>query len=213
MKLKPNYWVLGYACLAFVVSLVTVFYLPEQVPTHWNIYGQIDDYGSKYIYLIFGFLGIFGYFLIGGLRKIDPYSDKIEKNLAAYGAIRDIVSVLFSTMTLISIASVLIKEINISQIMMVVMGIFMVVIGNMMPRIPHNYFAGIKTPWSLNDEGNWKKTHRFGGFCFVISGIMIVIAGILKAKWLIAVAFSSLLLCLVFVCIYSWYIYNKQRKS
>ena len=56
MKLKPNYWVLTYALFACAMSLVAVTYSPEQVPIHWNMQGEIDGYGPKYIYLIFGCL-------------------------------------------------------------------------------------------------------------------------------------------------------------
>ena len=77
MKLKPNYWVLTYALFACAMSLVAVTYSPEQVPIHWNMQGEIDGYGPKYIYLIFGCLGFLGYFLMDFIRKIDPNSRKI----------------------------------------------------------------------------------------------------------------------------------------
>lgn len=210
MKLKPNYWVLAYALFAFAMSLVAVVYSPRQVPIHWNMQGEIDGYGSKYIYLIFGCLGFLGYFLMNIIRKIDPNSRKIEKNLPAYAAVRNIISVLLSTMALMSIASVLIKEVNVSKLMVTVMGVFMVVIGNIMPRIPHNYFSGVKTPWALNDETNWKKTQRVGGYCFVCAGFLMIIAGVINAIWVMVIAFSFLMISMIGVYIYSWYIYKKS---
>ena len=39
---------------------------------------------------------------------------------------------------------------------------------------------GIKLPWTLNDEENWNKTHRFAGPCWVIGGIMVMFTGLFE---------------------------------
>lgn len=34
---------------------------------------------------------------------------------------------------------------------------------------------GIISPWALNDEENWNKTHRLAGWIWIIGGILLII--------------------------------------
>ena len=37
---------------------------------------------------------------------------------------------------------------------------------------------GVKTPWALADPDNWRRTQRFGGKCFVVMGLGMVLLGL-----------------------------------
>jgi uncharacterized membrane protein len=54
------------------------------------------------------------------------------------------------------------------QLMTPAMGILFYIAGVMMSRAKRNYFIGIRTPWTLNNEEVWNKTHRLGGLLFKI---------------------------------------------
>lgn len=213
MKMKPNYGVLALAWVALFSSFVALFFLPDQVPTHWNFSGEIDSYGSKYLYLFMGSLGLLGYYLIGLTKSIDPYGKKIERNMSGYAMMRNIISVMLSMISMISILAVLVKEINMTMMIFVLLGIFLIVIGNYMPRVPHNYFVGVKTPWAITDEMNWKKTQRMGAYGFVICGILLTLAGLLNNKILLALAFSMLFITTIWDYIYSWLLFKKATKA
>jgi len=58
-------------------------------------------------------------------------------------------------------------------------GLLFIFLGNLLPKVPKNYFIGIRTPWTLSSEDIWQRTHRLGGWCFVISGVLMVIRGLL----------------------------------
>src|SRR5690606_20579876 len=45
---------------------------------------------------------------------------------------------------------------------LLVSGLFLI-LGNRMGQLQHNYFIGIRTPWTLADEKVWRRTHRFAG--------------------------------------------------
>jgi uncharacterized membrane protein len=47
--------------------------------------------------------------------------------------------------------------------------------GNYLQTIKHNYFVGIRTPWTLESETVWKKTHRLGGRLWVVGGILLAV--------------------------------------
>lgn len=43
------------------------------------------------------------------------------------------------------------------------MGVVMIVIGNYLPKTHRNYIIGIRLPWTLENDENWRKTHRLAG--------------------------------------------------
>lgn len=46
--------------------------------------------------------------------------------------------------------------------------------GNYMPSFKPNYFIGIRNPWTLEHEEVWKKTHKVGGYCSLLGGLMLI---------------------------------------
>ena len=51
-------------------------------------------------------------------------------------------------------------------------------VGNYLPRVKQNYTLGIKTPWALADPENWRRTQRFGGACFMVLGVGLIVMGV-----------------------------------
>ena len=65
-------------------------------------------------------------------------------------------------------------EVPIMPLMFIGIGSLFILLGNYLSKIRQNYFIGIKVPWTLADEDNWNKTHRFASWCFVIAGIVTI---------------------------------------
>jgi uncharacterized membrane protein len=49
--------------------------------------------------------------------------------------------------------------------------LLLIVGGNYFGKSRANFFAGIRTPWTLSSDYSWEKTHRLGGRLFVAAGI------------------------------------------
>jgi uncharacterized membrane protein len=54
------------------------------------------------------------------------------------------------------------------------MGAFFAVLGNYMHSIKPNYFVGFRTPWTLESEDNWRKTHQLVSKVWVPGGLLII---------------------------------------
>jgi len=54
-------------------------------------------------------------------------------------------------------------------------GLFLISLGNIFPKLPPNIVFGIKTHWSLFSKENWFKTHLIAGLSFSISGTILMI--------------------------------------
>ncbi len=55
--------------------------------------------------------------------------------------------------------------------------------GNSLGRVRHNYFVGIRTPWTLANEEVWRRTHRFAAPIFVVDGLVAAVGLVLPAPW------------------------------
>jgi uncharacterized membrane protein len=53
-------------------------------------------------------------------------------------------------------------------------GIILVILGNVLPRLRPNSTMGIRTRWTLRDEIVWMRTHRASGYLLVIFGLILI---------------------------------------
>ena len=68
---------------------------------------------------------------------------------------------------------------------------------------------GIKLPWTLSDDENWRKTHRMAGPIWVFGGVLIIVSTFLKITWMIA---PALIIMIIAPTVYSYLYYRKQSK-
>ena len=158
--------------------------LPEAIPTHFNIRGEADQYSSKLFTVLFlpayllviDCIGIFAAFN-------DPKKENISRKIFALVLwITPLVSLYVSYLIY---GKALNYDIDVTKISLLLVGIVFLIVGNYLPKCRQNYTIGIRTPWALNDQDNWDKTHRFGGYVFCV----------LKGKYLSVVHHHYLCQC------------------
>lgn len=173
-----------YLLAAFNLLSAAVLYpsLPEQIPMNWGMDGTVE-YNDKYqIFLMCGMAVLFA-FLFDILPKIDPR----RKNYQKFGPYYDSFCVLMQVFMLAMNGIILLETfrpgtVSVPLITMTMVGILFLFIGNIMPKIKSNFYMGIKTPWSLSSEEVWRKTHRLGGKCFFLAGIVMIVSPFLPWK-------------------------------
>jgi uncharacterized membrane protein len=185
------------------------------VPIHWNAQGVIDNYTSKSNALIFAFAMNIGLFL---LMYLMPYfSPKYKQQAGRFDQV--LPGITFMLLLFLSLLNIygLSYPLGADRLplnpVLVLIGLMLLLLGNMLPKVPRNFFVGIRTPWTISDEDNWYKTHRLGGLLFVIGGILLAMKGILSlsptlqtlSTWIVM---SMLLLPLP----YSFLLYLKRKK-
>jgi hypothetical protein len=65
-----------------------------------------------------------------------------------------------------------------ARIVPVLLGLTMVGIGNLLPRIRPNLAIGIRTRRTLSDRVVWAHTHRIAGYALVAGGLVVVVAAL-----------------------------------
>ena len=202
----------GMIILILISIIATVFIyssLPEKIPTHWNIRGEIDSYGSKSFVWFTALLPLGIYLLMIYVPEIDPRRESYKKHKKAYETLMNIVVLFLLMIHWIAIFSALGYPVSVARIIPIGIGILFIVIGNYMGQIRPNYTFGIRIPWTLADETVWKKTHRVGSFAFILSGLIFIIAGIINKPFSFILAISSIFVVLIYIGIYSYLEYKK----
>lgn len=83
------------------------------------------------------------------------------------------------------------------------MGVVMIVIGNYLPKTRRNYTIGIRIPWTLENDENWRKTHRLAGKIWVFGGLLLFLNAFVQL-YVYWIFFLTLLLVIMIPCVYSY---------
>jgi uncharacterized membrane protein len=205
-------WLLPVAYVAYIYSS-----LPASVPVHFGIDGTPDRYGSRTEFLtgeaiIMG-VSAFVYLLLKFLPAIDPkkyvkYGEatfqKLALGLVLFMAALEI-AITYATMN---------RSFEIGKLILPIMGLLFAYIGNIMNSIKPNYFAGVRTPWTLEDPDTWRATHHLASKLWFVGGISLTIAVLLLPNKAAMIVFFCIISTLVLIpVIYSFVYYKKHHPS
>lgn len=162
--------------LAWAATAVVWSRLPERMPVHWNIAGEVDRHGSRAegaLLLPVMMLATWG--LMRVLPRMDPRRANYAKMAGTYDLVIGIVlaSMLALHVTLLAVA--LGYPVDIPTVAPLVVGGVFMVIGNVLPRARPNWWFGIRTPWTLSNDRVWERTHRVGGYAMFGAGLGMVL--------------------------------------
>ncbi|OEH87041.1 hypothetical protein BHU72_00885 [Desulfuribacillus stibiiarsenatis] len=210
MKINKGIWFV--IALSIVGTFVIYPSLPEQIPVHWNVKGEIDRYSDKWFAIVTASFPILFAALMIFLPKIDPRRDSYQKHQKAYVIFMNVLLVFFVLLHWVTVGVSLGYEINVGLFIGSAVGVLFIVIGNYMGQIRHNYFFGIRTPWTLANEQVWFKTHRRGGWIFIIAGILFIINGFTGNETLIIGSLIFLFTSIAYITVYSYLEFRKIEK-
>lgn len=185
--------------------------LPERIPFHWGINGEVDGWASRptavflmpLILLAIQWLCFF-------LSQLDPkQKDNPNKMLGLVLWIIPVMNILLNVMVYLAALG---REVNIEVIMPLFFGALFVVIGNYLPKCKQSYTIGIKLPWTLEDEKNWNATHRMAGWLWVAGGLLVMPCALLPAVASFSAMMGILLVMVLVPTVYSYRLYKEKQQ-
>lgn len=184
MNFKKELPILAIVLLPFVYLAYIWNELPSKVPMHWNINGEIDRYGDKSELILIPFLlPVLVYLIFLIVPKIDP-KNKLNKMGGKLQTIKFFLTTFMSILALFIIYTAKNQSFANPNYIVLLIGILFIILGNYFKTIKPNYFIGIRTPWTLENETVWKKTHKLGGKMWFVGGIIVVLASLILDKQL-----------------------------
>lgn len=213
MKLKKEIPLLIIVLLPFIYLGYIWDLLPETVPTHWNWKGEIDAWGNKKSLILITFLlpGL-TYIIFSLVPLIDP-KKKIQSMGNKFYNLKFLLVLFMSALAVFIIYSVKAQSIGNTVFIILAIGVLYMLLGNYMKTIKANYFIGIRTPWTLENETVWKSTHKLAGKLWFIGGLAIVISSLTTDKDFNGIFFIIITILITLIpFVYSYLEYKKLKQ-
>ena len=211
MKSKLS-WLEATLLLAPFVLLATYWReLPARVPVHWNLSGKVNLWAPKAPGLfLLPLLAVGLVALLHFLPRLDPKLQKTHGLQGRMGAALAVTRLgmllLLNIIFSIQIAVSLGWKANVVRIVVVATLVFCAIIGNYLGTLRPNYFAGIRTPWTLEDPQTWRATHRLGGRLMFFGSLLLLVLQFFLAEMVFMIVLVSAILGLVVWAFwYSWH--------
>jgi len=215
---KKNIFVLvitSIICLLPICFSLSVYNdLPDSVTMQWNFEGNSNWYAHKAV----GAFGMPAFFMVLNiivffLIHADPKRENASKAMLVF------VEWFIPILSLIIVPLMLLTNLDVNlptvTIVLVLVGILFIFLGNYMPKNRQNYSIGIRVSWTLNDPENWNKTHRMGGFLWIIGGILFIVTAFIPLPNIIGIILIFIILILISVIpiLYSYSLYKKEKGA
>jgi len=172
-NVKSDWVCISLIFTALVVTAAAYPHLPEQIPTHWNIHGQPDDWHSRnWAFLTAGVMAAV-YFLLSAIPAL-ARGRPLTTRPHTYRQLARAITGFFLAVHLATLAAQLGLPFGPLRLTAAAIGALFAVIGYLLPEFTPNPYAGIRTPWTLADEETWRITHRLNRYPFMAAGGLVL---------------------------------------
>ena len=186
-----------------LISGISLFFLPDEFPAvaGLNLILNKNGMASKFNVLIFPIVSLlFGLlvpFMAKGSVKEHNGNEGNVKIIYTVGtallAFFNLLNIILLIVAFKGFKSVDELSFDIYKTLFIALGVMMVIMGNIMPKVRMNSYLGLRTPWTMKDENSWKKCQRFGGIVLIIQGLLLIISAALTTGGL-CVALSLIII-------------------
>lgn len=197
--------------VSLLLSAAVFSSLPGQIPAHWNVHGTIDRYAPKLTIFLFPAVIFLITILFQVMRRTDPNSENYAKFQKEYHRFTFVIGLVFFAVQIMTIAAAFKIDFDVNLIFCLGIGSLFIFLGNLLPKTKHNYFIGIRTPWTLADDQNWFRTHRLTGKVWVIGGLVIALSALAPETFQIPVFLTVLAVMVITTFAYSYAQFCKKH--
>ncbi len=193
--------IVAMACLSLAAATV----LPGSVPLRFNAHGVATTYGSPYLPLaIMPIAALLLSAIFVALARGEPRRDNLAASALPY-ATRWIGAVAVVAIVHIWIVYTLVTStrgavpVDPARLVFVLVGLMIAVAGSQLSKVRSNFMIGIRTPWTLNNDDVWQRTHRLARWPVMLCGLVIVLAALFVPNAAIMLTLTSSLVAAVAV--------------
>jgi uncharacterized membrane protein len=178
------YWIIavGLVILAWGISAALYPGLPAKIPTHYNLQGKVDAYGSKGTIFLMPAVMIFLLGLFQLLPVLSPKGFEVDTARTTYLFVMVLVIGMQGYIQgVILYGAAMGGKLPMARVMLAGLFLFFALMGNVLGRVRRNFYIGVRVPWTLASERVWNDTHRVSAWLFVacgLAGFVVVISGL-----------------------------------
>ena len=229
--MKKAMWIISFIPLALTAAALQ--FLPDTVPMHYDLAGNIDRWGSKYEELILPavaiVLALLWTLMIRYYQKKAAISAEEKEragalsNAKVLGIVGAAVAAFFTVLQGYNLyrayadakAGSQTAAVDISRVACIVLGLLLIVLGNFMPKTRTNSVVGFRTSWSMYNDNTWRKSNRFGAIALIAAGVLIIVTAIFvkSAAGCIAAMLGYMCLAAAASAVYAYRVYKEELSS
>lgn len=199
--------------LAFLGSAIAYPELPARMATNWGASGEVNGTMSR----------LWGTFFLPALTAgvyavmlVFPRFDPRKRNIEAFRGIYEWFVAGMAWFLLYTHGLVLLWNLGVQPPIVVALapgiGAVLYGAGLLVERAEPNWIAGIRTPWTLEDNEVWEQTNRRAALALKLAGILSL-GGLVFPEVATVFVLVPALCAVAYVSIYSFVAYRRQRMT
>jgi len=196
--------------LAVILGIIAYTHLPGQIIGNTN---RLIPRRRVVLYFWYEPAIMLGIILLWQiLWRIDPRRKSYESFWSTYRYIGGVIVVCIGLVYLVVLGHVIFR-IAVMRLIPTALGVGIMLIANVLPRIQPNWWIGVRTPWTLSSTECWTRTHRLAGQLGIPAGvIIIVLSWILPVNRIMSLAVLVTMLMLVVITAVASFFYTGKHK-
>ena len=228
----------GIAMVPFVVTSLILQGLPDKLPMHYDLQGNIDRWGSKTEELIFPIIILlltgFWHVMIAYYEKkakmipedkaasVNKAQAVAKSNSKLLTIVGIYMAVMFGVMHFAILYASCVQAnaglstitLDIGKLTCTLAGIFFIIIGNFLPKTKVNSIVGVRTLWSMYNENTWRLSNRLGAWLLIIAGLLTILTTVVADGNISTILLLVYLIAAsVVLIIYSKIVYDRERRE
>lgn len=224
------------AMLPVIITSIVLQFMPDTIPMHYDLAGNIDRWGSKMEEFIFPiiilFITFFWHLMIRAFEKkaMKAETEKEQMEAGSNAKLLCIVglsqAIMFGIMHCFSLYSSYMEAntgstravIDIAKVSCILCGTMFIVIGNYLTKSRINSTVGLRTVWSMYNDTTWRKSNRICAISLMAAGLLTIVTTVFASGAVSTVLLLVyILLATIVSCVYSKKVYdqeiNKENKK
>lgn len=175
--MKPSKVFLSILAVHLAATGLVFGWMPWEVPLVWTLLGDPDAFIPRPVIWVVALIPLVAYGIMLLAPKLDSRAEahELQRSVYVWGG-RSFLGLYLYLYWTTMLFSVGVTPMTLTLIK-AGLGFGMLMAGNYLARTPYlaKAFWAIKTPWSIESEDNWKRTHRVSGWLMTLLGLVTLL--------------------------------------
>lgn len=203
--------------LVVIASFAVGFYfypqLPDKVVSHWDFQSVPNGHMSKFWgAFLMPIISVAMLLLFLVIPKIDPLKENIKKFRPYFDNFIALIFVFLLYVHILTLYWNIGHRFDIGIAIFPALAVVFYYAGILIGKAQRNWFIGIRTPWTLQSENVWNKTHKLGAELFKIIAI-IFLGGLFFPKQAIWIIVIPVFVVVIWLVVYSYIEYQHEKRN
>jgi uncharacterized membrane protein len=171
---------LGLVGLTAAIGALVRDRLPERVATHFDLYGTPNGWMDRTVAVLFmPIVALVLWALIRLSYYLMPEERRRRTNEGALPLVAAMTVAFLAAVQASILHVALVPGAGIMRLLALLLGLFWIGNGLVLPRLRRNPFVGVRTAWTLSSPENWERTNRFASRTMCAGGVF----GLFMSAW------------------------------